>query len=756
MKKFIALALLSLASILPAVAQKQAGSTLRNGASFPTTADQTTVFQLTSGQTGLYQCSHAPTCTTAAQWLPLGGSPNTVYAVGGTEAGIQSVLASNTVVIVPPGTYTFATPLTMTALTNASIEFMPGVTLTASASMQEMLLISDNGGASAGNVNIHIHGPVAWNGNSNAADAILVQSTTNVSKLVTVDGWWTATGFTSHVMRSFTPEGSGVTKYLTELIQFNEGTCTSLIGSCARFESSQQVQAHKIRCPETSMTDSTYCVSGNGVDEFEFDSITAYDYFSAAGKGGGAICVFCSNGDVHDSHLNSKFVFGDGTCASNVTCATGLYLDTCIACHLHSNHVQGGTIGARIEVNGNTTSEGNHYLNNTVYGEWFDTRTGSTSTDAALVNALTAVSSVTVPQACGTTPCWTGANSAGAPPSTCVADTQTSTVTFTATGTPTGIIFEQDLGSAQVWYQTPYIELCINTSVVIPPGVLEIVLGNGASFANTHTTIVINAGLQPGGTTLKLWDKYWPMNWNNPGVRWYQVKSTAAVPTGVVITVSQLARINPDNDNLIKGDQIINAGEDGIVGSGPMQGFLVKDNVVRNSSTSGLSSHCAIRLDNTLTNPGGNSLSTRGMAFGRVTGNDLDQTDNLIGGTGVVLGVCLKAATGQTIDRVRVYANLFSGNGYSNNFNPGFGTLTATNYTEFDQGQCTMVSGSCGAQPLGELYHGAPLCFGNWTGTGTLAGTLKFPTVTGPPSTVTPSSSTGTDTAVVNWFCQGN
>lgn len=70
-----------------------------------------------------------------------------------------------------------------------------------------------------------------------------------------------------------------------------------------------------------------------------------------------------------------------------------------------------------------------------------------------------------------------------------------------------------------------------------------------------------------------------------------------------------------------------------------------------------------------------------------------------------------------------------------------------------DQGTCTMSSGACSAQSLGHTYASAPNCFVNWNATGTLTGILKAPSTT---TTVTPASSVGTDTAVVNWFCLGN
>lgn len=70
-----------------------------------------------------------------------------------------------------------------------------------------------------------------------------------------------------------------------------------------------------------------------------------------------------------------------------------------------------------------------------------------------------------------------------------------------------------------------------------------------------------------------------------------------------------------------------------------------------------------------------------------------------------------------------------------------------------DQGSCTMTTGTCSAQSLSRTYTAAPNCFATWNGTGTLTGILKAPSTT---TTVTPASSIGTDTAVVNWACFGN
>jgi hypothetical protein len=71
-----------------------------------------------------------------------------------------------------------------------------------------------------------------------------------------------------------------------------------------------------------------------------------------------------------------------------------------------------------------------------------------------------------------------------------------------------------------------------------------------------------------------------------------------------------------------------------------------------------------------------------------------------------------------------------------------------------DQGTCTMAAGTCSAQTLSHTYSAAPVCTGNWNGSGgALTGFLKFPSTT---TTVTPASTVGTDTPQINWICFGN
>ncbi len=70
-----------------------------------------------------------------------------------------------------------------------------------------------------------------------------------------------------------------------------------------------------------------------------------------------------------------------------------------------------------------------------------------------------------------------------------------------------------------------------------------------------------------------------------------------------------------------------------------------------------------------------------------------------------------------------------------------------------DSGKCVMSGGSCQPQPLSKTYNVAPLCFANWDGSGSLTGILRVPSTR---TTVTPSSTVGSDSARVNWACFGN
>ena len=72
-----------------------------------------------------------------------------------------------------------------------------------------------------------------------------------------------------------------------------------------------------------------------------------------------------------------------------------------------------------------------------------------------------------------------------------------------------------------------------------------------------------------------------------------------------------------------------------------------------------------------------------------------------------------------------------------------------------DQGQCTMTLGACAVPiDLSTTYTNAPQCFAQWTGTGTLTGTVKVTATTTQITSL--SSSVTTDTAEMNWVCFGN
>jgi hypothetical protein len=70
-----------------------------------------------------------------------------------------------------------------------------------------------------------------------------------------------------------------------------------------------------------------------------------------------------------------------------------------------------------------------------------------------------------------------------------------------------------------------------------------------------------------------------------------------------------------------------------------------------------------------------------------------------------------------------------------------------------DQGSCTMTSGACPQQQFATTYSSPPVCFGNWTGTGTLTGIISLPSTT---SAITPRSTSTTDNAQIGWACFGN
>ena len=68
-------------------------------------------------------------------------------------------------------------------------------------------------------------------------------------------------------------------------------------------------------------------------------------------------------------------------------------------------------------------------------------------------------------------------------------------------------------------------------------------------------------------------------------------------------------------------------------------------------------------------------------------------------------------------------------------------------------GTCTMASGQCPAITFATAYKTTPTCIVTWTGTGTLTGLLSSQRTS---SGLQPKSSVNSDTAVVDWKCQGN
>ena len=67
-------------------------------------------------------------------------------------------------------------------------------------------------------------------------------------------------------------------------------------------------------------------------------------------------------------------------------------------------------------------------------------------------------------------------------------------------------------------------------------------------------------------------------------------------------------------------------------------------------------------------------------------------------------------------------------------------------------GTCTMTSGQCPAIVFASAYKTTPACVVTWTGTGTLTGFLSSQRTS---SGLRPKSSVNSDTAVVDWKCQG-
>ena len=160
----------------------------------------------------------------------------------------------------------------------------------------------------------------------------------------------------------------------------------------------------------------------------------------------------------------------------------------------------------------------------------------------------------------------------------------------------------------------------------------------------------------------------------------------------------------------------------------------------------------AIVVDNSLTG----SVLIKGppSTGGLISANSFRNTLGLNASSACV---ALHVTNGGSLDRYRVNSQGCIDGEWGTVFAPNAGGTPATHYAMVDEGTCTMSSGACTGQTLSFNYSNTPICFGNWTGAGTLTGILKFP-VTGsfPTQVVTPTSSVGSDTAVVNWTCQSN
>lgn len=81
-----------------------------------------------------------------------------------------------------------------------------------------------------------------------------------------------------------------------------------------------------------------------------------------------------------------------------------------------------------------------------------------------------------------------------------------------------------------------------------------------------------------------------------------------------------------------------------------------------------------------------------------------------------------------------------------------FGPYTVTLSLSDTNGTCTMTSGQCAPIVFANAYKTTPTCTVTWTGTGTLTGLLSSQRTS---SGLQPKSSVGSDSAVVDWKCQG-
>lgn len=81
------------------------------------------------------------------------------------------------------------------------------------------------------------------------------------------------------------------------------------------------------------------------------------------------------------------------------------------------------------------------------------------------------------------------------------------------------------------------------------------------------------------------------------------------------------------------------------------------------------------------------------------------------------------------------------------------GPYTVTLSLSDVSGTCTMASGQCSAITFATAFKTTPSCVVTWTGTGTLTGFLSSQRSS---SGLQPKSSVNSDTAVVDWKCEGN
>lgn len=623
-----------------------------------------------------------------------GGGGNTIFCT--TAACVAASLQSNATIRASIGSYSVTSPLHVFNMHNLLLDCDLGVTFTATASLPEIFLIDDNGGASSGNTQIRLSG-CNFNGNSLATYGVFVASNTNPTTYVTVDHG-TCGGTLSHcVFFQTVPSAGGPTSYLTEFMYADHLTFTSVPATFAglRLNYVQNAHTDHLSCPENSLAANSSCAAGNGVDNWEDSAVDARDYVgdtTSGDKGTGEICVFCSNINFHDGIGNSKYGLGSAQCGSNTFCAVGFYLDTNVNSEISHETTTGGTVGDFMEVGRAGTLDHNHAYFPGAYGLWVDSRQGNTTADTTLANALTTTTGLVA----GTN--WTLSTVASAPSGPCTYNAQTAYVQATATGTPAGAVFSQDFGSDSDWRGTPLLSLCVNVSVEVNTGVLQLVLGAGGSPFGGHTTIPLPA-LQPGWTPLELWDKYWPLNFFSPGagqgVRSWGINAASAVPSGLVISVSQFIHEVYGSGTMVDHNEVIRPGLSGIQLSGALTGFQVDHNTVADTAwTTNNSSQCGIIADATTLNQGnsGAGLVPHTMQDGKITENSLPQTIHTGGGSGNLLGICLKGSltggsggTPQPVTRVRVYKNQYPGNGFASvaaNFQPCFGTACATDFQE--------------------------------------------------------------------------